>query len=70
MYIYLKPTAVTEEVGLSDPVRESLMTSGGCLARLNLVARTTERYMYMYINLAIIQCTCICVHVHEIIMYI
>ena len=37
---HLKPTAVTEEVGLSEPVKVSLMTSGGCLARLNMVART------------------------------
>ena len=39
---YLNPTAVTEEVGLSDPVNVSLITSGGCLARLNMVARTAR----------------------------
>lgn len=37
---HLNPTAVTEEVGVSDPVNVSLITSGGCLAMLNIVART------------------------------
>ena len=45
VYIYLNPTAVTEEVGLSDPVKVSLMTSGGCLAMLNMVARTAQQEM-------------------------
>ena len=45
VHIYLNPTAVTEEVGLSDPVKVSLMTSGGCLAMLNMVARTAQHQM-------------------------
>ena len=40
--VHLKPTAVTEEVGLSEPVNVSLMTSGGCLAMLNMVALTRQ----------------------------
>ena len=39
IYVHLNPTAVTEDVGLSpEPVYVSLMTSGGSLARLNMVA--------------------------------
>ena len=37
---HLNPTAVTDDVGVSDPVNVSLITSGGCLAMLNMVART------------------------------
>ena len=40
--LYLNPTAVTEDVGLSEPVNVSLITSGGCLATLNMAARTTK----------------------------
>ena len=40
--LYLNPTAVTEEVGLSEPVNVSLMTSGGSLAMLNMVALTRK----------------------------
>lgn len=45
MYVHLNPTAVTEDVGLSEPVYVSLMTSGGCLSRLNMVAFATRRQM-------------------------
>lgn len=45
MYMYLNPTAVTEDVGVSEPVNVSLMTSGGCRARLNMTALTTRRQM-------------------------